>query len=89
MTPAAVGSNWSRENAETLAVNLGLANTRETVPETYQVTFDQIQDEQHHYLLRHMHTSQLRWELAPDDEASHSSLPPATPQLYFEQESLF
>lgn len=89
VTPAAGGSKWNRENAETLAVKLGLAATREAAPETYQVTFDQIQDEQHHYLLRHMHVSQLRWELAPDDEASHSSLPPANPQLYFEQESLF
>jgi hypothetical protein len=89
VTPAAGGGTWNRENAEALAVKLGLADTREAVPETYQVTFDQIQDEQHHHLLRHLHASQLRWDLAPDDDASHSSLPPATPQLYFEQESLF
>lgn len=89
VTPAASGSKWNRENAEALAVKLGLADSRESVPETYQVTFDQIQDEQHHYLLRHMHASQLRWELAPDDEASHSVPPSATPQLYFEQKSLF
>jgi len=89
VTLAATGSMWNRENAETLAVKLSLADTREAVPETYQVTFDQIQDEQHHYLLRHMHISQLRWELAPNGETSHSFLPPVTPQLYFEQESLF
>lgn len=89
VNPAAGGSAWNRENAETLAVKLGLAETREAVPETYQVTFDQIQDEHHHYLLRHTHVSQLRWELAPYDEASHSSFSPVTLQPHFEQKSLF
>jgi hypothetical protein len=89
VTPGAGGTKWNRENAESLAVKLGLAETREAVPDTYQISFDQVQDDQHHYLLRHMHTSQLRWELALDDHASVAPMPLASHQPYFEQESLF
>jgi hypothetical protein len=89
ITPAAADHSYYSENAQTLAVKLGKAASKDAAPESYQVTFGEVQDVEEERLLSTLQSSQVAWALATQDEAIIASLPPAQPQLYFAQEALF
>jgi len=89
ITPGAAGHSYYVDNANELAVKLGKAASRDVAPETFKVTFAEVQKAEAEYLLSTLETTQMAWDVDLADEATIASLPSAKPQLYSAQESLF
>lgn len=53
------------ENAQKLAVKLGLAASVEHVPETYETTFGAVREAKEEYHLSTLQSSQVAWAIAP------------------------
>jgi hypothetical protein len=89
VAPSAGTHSWYVDNAKKLAVNLGLAAKKYDVPETFKVTFGEVKAAEEEYLLSTLQAAQVSWELALEDDEAEALLPPAAPQAYSEQSSLF
>ena len=70
VSPTKTEHSYYRENAQKLAVKLGLFPSVEFVPETYETTFGAVRDMAEEYLLSTLEEGQVSWALAPSTDAA-------------------
>jgi len=89
VTPAAGESSYRIGSARELAVKLGIASEKASVPDTYKVTFGDVKAAGAEYQLSTLQASQIEWALALDDDAADATLLPGPAKAYTEQAALF
>jgi len=89
VTPAASGHRYHIENAAKLAVKLGVADTKDTAPATYKVTFGDVKAAEEVYLLSTLEAGQVQWTLALYDDVADATLLSNPVPSYSEQAQLF
>lgn len=88
VTPAAADTSYRIGSARELAVKLGIAGDKASVPEIYKVTFGDVKAAEAEYQLSTLQASQVEYSLALNDTAD-ASLLQASAQAYTEQAALF
>lgn len=88
VTPTKADHCYYVENAQKLAVRLGLYATKDEVPESFETTFGVVRELKEDYLLSTLEDSQVEWTIAPevDTAAGNASIIPADLAV---QQSLF
>jgi hypothetical protein len=89
VTPAASEDRYYIDNAKKFAVKLGIATDTSKVPETFKVTFGDVQAAEEEYLLSTLQATQSSWELALGDDAPDTLISIPAQQSYSEQPALF
>lgn len=70
VSPAKTHHCYYLENAQKLAVKLGLYASVDAVPETYETTFGVVRDSSEQYLLSTLQEEQVTWALAPSTDVT-------------------
>lgn len=89
IVPSNADHCYYRENAEKLAVKLGIAASAKEVPESYQVTFGRVQEAEEVYLLTTLQQAQVTWSIPAAGEEEAAAQPAFVAPTQFEQHALF